>query len=241
MLLMLLVLSSVSVVASAQVPYASRGDGQVWMNGFGECWRTGSWSREAAISPCDAATVPAPAPRAAEPAPAPAVQAPPPPPVVAQPAPQPVPQPALAQPQKERITLSSDLLFEFNSAQLKDAGKRRLDELADRLRNAEQIGIVGHADRLGSARYNQKLSEQRAAAVKHYLSRMAPAEAIRTSGKGHTEPVSGAACKGEQNRRKLIECLQPDRRVELEVYGPRSLAGAQPAGSGATRPVSETR
>ena len=43
----------------------------------------------------------------------------------------------------------------------------------------------------------------------------------------------------QSKNRKLVECLQPDRRVEIAVFGTRTAAsGSQPgtAGAGATQP-----
>jgi OOP family OmpA-OmpF porin len=215
------VLATITTAALAQSPYAKRTDSQQWLNGFGECWRTGTWTRDQSAAPCDPI---APAPRAAEPAAAPApVQ------VATPPAPEPQPQPApvVAQPAPaapEKVTLSADVLFEFNSATLKDAGKRDLDKIADRLRNAQELRIVGHADRLGGAQYNQKLSEQRASSVKDYLATTSGAQNILTAGKGKLEPVTGGACNAKMSRRQLIGCLQPDRRVEIEFVTLRTAA-----------------
>jgi OOP family OmpA-OmpF porin len=61
----------------AQNPYAADTGAQIWRNGFGECWRTGSWTSSAAIPQCDPDLVPKPAPRPAEP---PRAATPPPPP-----------------------------------------------------------------------------------------------------------------------------------------------------------------
>jgi OmpA-OmpF porin, OOP family len=86
--------------------------------------------------------------------------------------------------------------------------------------NAERIMITGHTDRLGSAAYNQRLSEQRAEAVRAYLvSRGLDANRIQAEGRGHTQPVTRAAdCTGARDDR-LISCLQPDRRVDVQVSG----------------------
>ena len=177
------------------------------MNPYGMCWRSGSWTPDQMAEPCD--TVP----RAEVPM-APMVRAPEPAPIAAAPQPR----------QPERIRLSADVLFDFNSARLKDEGKRQLDELAQRVSVAEQIMIVGHTDRLGSDRYNQKLSEMRAMAVRDYL-QPEGGSAIQVVGKGKAEPVTGDNCKGSMVSRKLIDCLQPDRRVDLEVSGTRAMAG----------------
>ena len=84
--------------------------------------------------------------------------------------------------------------------------------------------ITGHTDRLGAQGYNQKLSEKRAAAVKDYLvGKGVEANRVYTEGKGKKQPVTGTSCKnlGKESgkNKKLVDCLQPDRRVEIEVIG----------------------
>ena len=130
----------------------------------------------------------------------------------------------------------------FGRAQRRLPSKQKLDQLAERLRTAEQVTITGYADRLGSEQANQKISEARAAAVKAYLEKSADARNIKTAGKGKSEPVTGASCARmgpEQNsNRKLIQCLQPDRRVEIEIFGPRTAAAGgdtSSAGAGARK------
>ena len=86
------------------------------------------------------------------------------------------------------------------------------------------INVEGHTDRLGSEAYNQTLSLERADAVKAYLvsSGRIPAGKISAVGKGETMPVTVAAdCKGDRQSAQLVTCLQPDRRVEIEVIGTR--------------------
>ena len=76
---------------------------------------------------------------------------------VAEEAPKPVePAPlAMAEPEPrviQKLNLSTDVLFEFDSARLKDEGKKKLDELAQTAQGAEvsQVQIAGYADRIGS-------------------------------------------------------------------------------------------
>lgn len=224
-----LALAALGTAAAAQSGYWTQGGTTQIMNGFGQCWRSGSWTPEQAAAPCDAV------PRAEAPAPAPQ-------PVARSVAPQPQPAPVLAeQPRatRETITLSADVLFDFGSAKLKEPGMRKLDELAQRVRSAEQITIIGHTDRLGSPQYNQKLSEARANAVRDYLLPGASADRMKIVGKGESETVVSGSCKGKAPGRALIECLQPDRRVEIEVLGHREVAGGtsgSPASSGASTP-----
>ncbi|MCP6769369.1 OmpA family protein, partial [Klebsiella pneumoniae] len=79
---------------------------------------------------------------------------------------------------------------------------------------------IGHADRIGSKAYNQKLSVRRAEAVRKYLTDkgIAP-NRVYTDGKGKTQPVTKAGDCKMKNRKALITCLQPDRRVAVEVSG----------------------
>jgi OOP family OmpA-OmpF porin len=189
-------------------------DGAVTKSGFGLCWRTGYWTPAMAIAECDPDLVakveaPAPAPVAA-PAPAP----------VPKPAPAPAPKPAA-----EKVTLAADALFDFDKAVLRSEGKAKLDDVASKLgeMKLEVIIAVGHADRFGSEAYNQQLSERRAAAVKDYLvAKGVEANRVYTEGKGSKQPVTNAElCKGAKSR-KVVDCLQPDRRVEVEIIGTRA-------------------
>ena len=213
----------------------SYGDGPV-TTPYGLCVHSGMWTPDKAVAPCDAV------PRAAvAPPPAPAAQAEPAPP------PQPEPLAELESPRGpvlEKVSLSTDVLFDFGKAELKESGKERLDELAGRIQDAnlEAIVATGHADRIGKEESNQKLSEARAQSVKRYLEGKVATQNIEVAGKGESEPVTGAACgrMGREQRanRKLVECLQPDRRVEIEVFGTRTAAGeagTAGAGAGATR------
>ncbi|RKT61960.1 hypothetical protein DFR40_0383, partial [Azonexus fungiphilus] len=45
------------------------------------------------------------------------------------------------------------------------------------------------------------------------------ANRVYTEGKGKTQPVTGDTCKGNAKTKALIDCLQPDRRVDIEVIG----------------------
>ena len=77
---------------------------------------------------------------------------------------------------------------------------------------------TGHTDRIGTVAYNDRLSMRRAQAVKAYLvSKGVPADRIYTEGKGKRNPVT-TGCN-QKNRKALIACLAPDRRVEVEVVG----------------------
>ena len=197
-----------SAVAQERVYVIDQRD-VVAKSGFGLCWRDGYWTPAAAAADkagceCDKDLLPkeACAPKAAPAAAAPAA--------------------AGVKPAGEKITVAADALFDFNKAVLRPAGKAKLDELVSKAQaiKLEVILAVGHTDRIGGDAYNQKLSEKRAAAVKEYLvAKGIEANRVYTEGKGKSQPVTGDTCKGNKKTKALIDCLQPDRRVDIELIG----------------------
>jgi OOP family OmpA-OmpF porin len=180
----------------------------VWKNSTGLCWRAGYWTPAMAIAECDPDLVPK--------APAPTPAAPPPP--APKPAPAPAPKPAAA----KTLVITSTELFDFNKSTLTPAAKALVDkEVVARLyefATIQFINVNGHTDRLGSSQYNQKLSERRAETIKAYLvSKGTDASKIETYGFGKTMPVK--SCPDQKDRKALIACLQPNRRVEVEIKG----------------------
>ena len=170
-------------------------------------WLTVTYKFDPPLAPAKLAQAPAPAP-------APVVAPPPPPP----PAPAPTPAPA---PQVQKITLDSKVLFDFDKAVLKPEGKAAIDsQVVGKLAQIQKLEVVlvtGHTDRLGTEPYNQKLSERRADAVRNYLvSKGIAKDKIETIGMGEKQPV--VQCD-QKNMKALIECLQPNRRVEVQAKG----------------------
>ena len=217
MALMAVTLGLCASLAQAQAVdrvYAIDGRGEVVMDPFGLCWRTNFWTPAAAAKDpagckCDKDLLPK---EVCEPKAAPAPAA----------APAAKPAAPAAAPAREKVTVAADALFDFNKATLRPEGKAKLDDVVAKSKQLvlEVVIAVGHADRIGSAAYNQKLSEKRAASVKDYLvSKGIPANRIYTEGKGSKQPVTKAdQCKGPKSA-KVIECLQPDRRVDIEIIG----------------------
>ncbi len=213
--LLLATLLGLSVSALAQtkgidragvVGYAIDQRDNVVKSGFGLCWRTGFWTPAMAIEECDPDLVKKPAMAPAKPG-------------VAAPA------AAAPVPAAQKVTLAADALFDFDKATLRDEGKAKLDKLAGDIKGIklEVIIAVGHADRFGTDAYNQKLSEKRAEAVKAYLvAKGIEPNRVYTEGKGEKQPVTKPdQCKGAKSK-KTIACLQPDRRVEIEVIGTKA-------------------
>jgi OOP family OmpA-OmpF porin len=124
------------------------------------------------------------------------------------------------------IRVSMNTLFDFDSAVLRADAGPALDALAKQLtsRNYQKVDIVGHADRMGPGKYNQKLSEQRAEAVRDYLlTRGLDATKASAIGVGATEPLTGKECRGLLGK-PLVYCLQRDRYTEITVLGTQTSA-----------------
>ena len=134
----------------------------------------------------------------------------------------PPPAPAPVKPAPRQITLGADALFAFDRsdlASISPEGRRRLDEIGKELRSVdvERVRVIGHADRLGSAAYNDRLSEERASTVVRYLVNAGvPSGQISSEGRGSREPV--VQCN-QRSRSELIACLAPNRRVVIEIHG----------------------
>jgi OOP family OmpA-OmpF porin len=143
-------------------------------------------------------------------------------PPVATPTPAPAPAPKSDEP------LTATVLFDYDSSALRPGEATKLDDLAAKAkgRASDRVDAVGHADRIGSEPYNAGLSRRRAEAVRnHLVGKGVEAARIRAEAKGESETATGTACQkmGPENRnnRKLVECLQRDRRVEVRLVAGR--------------------
>jgi OOP family OmpA-OmpF porin len=212
-----LAIGAVAVLAGCAATPPGPGEGDAYLkdargvvvrNSTGLCWRTSYWTPAAATCECDKDILPK-------------EKCEPPAPMAATPTPPPVPAPKMM---PEKITFSADVLFDFDKATLKPEGKQALDSFVGKLGGVayEVIVSVGHTDPIGPDAYNKKLSVRRAESVKAYLvSKGIPANKVYTDGKGEADlVVKPADCKGKTGK-ALIQCYQPNRRVEVEVAGSR--------------------
>lgn len=186
-------------------------DANIVKSGFGECWHTREWKPTPGFDSCGRKLTVA----AVEPAPVVAAEPPP-----------------VAEPMTRNISFSGDALFAFDKSTLKPEGKVMLDGLVRQLDGSETYGtikITGHTDRIGSNEYNQKLSERRAQTVQDYLvSNNIRVNRISAEGKGESQPVTNAHdCQGSTKATSvIIACLQPDRRVSIEMTGTETITSS---------------
>ena len=125
-----------------------------------------------------------------------------------------------------QIQLAADTLFKFNGSALSDLNQKGHDEIVDLsskinsgYASVSAIKLVGHTDRLGSESYNKKLGLERANTVRQLLVQNGISENIITaSSAGESQPVTDG-CQGVQPKSALTSCLQPDRRVTVEITG----------------------
>lgn len=119
----------------------------------------------------------------------------------------------------KKITLRTDSLFRFNGgneAAILPTGKQHLDDVVTGLKKLpalRELKITGYADRLGSDAYNQALSLRRAQTVQQYLSNHGVTLPITAQGRGSANQL--VTCQ-QTRRDELVQCLAPNRRVEIE-------------------------
>jgi OOP family OmpA-OmpF porin len=107
------------------------------------------------------------------------------------------------------------VLFDFDKSTLKPSGKEALKgylkEARAQLSSARSVKITGYTDNVGSKKYNLKLSQKRAGAVRDYLVKLgADPKKMKVIGAGEAKPI--ASNKTKEGRTK-------NRRVEIEVVG----------------------
>ncbi len=108
------------------------------------------------------------------------------------------------------VDLGQEVLFAFDSAVIGASSQGLLDRLARSLRRYADVGlrVIGHADSIGSEKYNVRLSRRRATAVANYLKQRGVRGLwIEAEGRGSSEPAMQSA--GSDHR--------INRRIELYI------------------------
>ncbi|WP_461561204.1 OmpA family protein [Thiobacillus sp.] len=170
-----------------------------------ELYRTiGCPGRQLLDTPCPVPAPPAAVTAAAEPAPAPepAYVAPPAPAPAAYVAPTPMP------PQK---LVLEGVNFDFDKATLRQEDIAIIDKDVtglDKWGNVN-IEVAGHTDSRGSDKYNMKLSQRRAEAVRNYLiSKGIAADRLTAKGYGESQPVADNATDEGRFKNRRVELIE---------------------------------
>jgi len=127
---------------------------------------------------------------------------------------------------EDRIQLSDRIYFELDSSVIEADSHGLLDAVARLLMDhpeLSKVSIEGHTDQQGSAPYNQKLSEERAAAVAAYLVKAGVgADRLASAGFGESRPVDTASTEDafEKNRRVEFRVVARQAPVELPPPAP---------------------
>ena len=149
---------------------------------------------------------------------------PPPPPPPPPPKPEPPPEPKRVEVTADRIVIRDKILFEVDKAVIRAESHGLMDEITQVVKDNPQIlklSIEGHTDGDGSVKYNQNLSDKRAAAVLQYLvDHGVPQERLTSKGFGESNPIGdNATPEGkEMNRRvEFIIVEQSDVKKTYEI------------------------
>jgi len=125
---------------------------------------------------------------------------------------------------QEKITLSADVFFNFAKATLKPEAKEELGPLVEKLKangdKLRSVELVGYTDFYGSDKYNLKLSQERADAVKTFLvDNGVAAEKVTAVGKGKADDGLTQECKAKKlkTQKEMKECVAGDRRVDITI------------------------
>jgi len=114
---------------------------------------------------------------------------------------------------KGMVMTLSDVLFDTGQATLKPGADRDLDRLAQALKDNPntRVKIEGHTDSVGSASFNQSLSERRAEAVADALeTRGVPADRLEARGLGKEYPVASNDTPAGRQQNRRVEVVFSD-------------------------------
>ncbi len=120
----------------------------------------------------------------------------------------------------QELNLDALTLFGFGEATLTQDGMDLIDDALDEERgdwNLTEVEIRGYTDRIGSEEFNQQLSEQRAQAVAEYVRGHTEMGGVDLTMRGFGESDPMVECENTGSRDALIECLAPNRRVEMDL------------------------
>lgn len=138
------------------------------------------------------------------------------------------PAPMVAAPATPKL----DVRFRFDRSGVADIlpeDRQKMMDFANELKagaaNERQVlKLMGHTDRLGNRAYNERLSMRRAVTVRDELQRLGVRLPMEVRAMGATEDFSMGCHQANEGAEKTVQCLQPDRRVSIELLEPSERA-----------------
>lgn len=150
------------------------------------------------------------------------------------------------------IVNMSDVLFAFNKYDLKSEAREKLAKVSGILLAYPDLKtqVEGYTDNIGSDEYNQKLSEERANAVRDYLvSQGVPEDNITAQGYGKTHPVADNSTNAGRAQNRRVELVVSGQSIGIQQTQPGAASDQpvnpnggeqQPAPAGSVPPAGST-
>lgn len=110
------------------------------------------------------------------------------------------------------ITLASDILFDFNSAEISDKAEKAIAKTVEKVPDGTKVTVSGYTDSVGSDSANKKLSKKRAQAVADVISDSRSDLELSVKGYGEADPVAKNTAKGGEDN---PQGRAKNRRVEV--------------------------
>lgn len=125
----------------------------------------------------------------------------------------------------------SDVLFDFNKYTLKPEAREKLAKVSGILLSYPdlKLQIEGYTDNIGSDEYNQKLSEERADAVRDYLTSQSVAAAnITASGYGKSSPIADNSSASGRAQNRRVQLVVSGAAIGVQQSAPGTQSNSQP-------------
>jgi outer membrane protein OmpA-like peptidoglycan-associated protein len=117
--------------------------------------------------------------------------------------------PPMPAPVKEEVITTNRIHFAFNKAVIRPESYPVIDEILASIKGRpeiENVRVEGHTDNVGSDAYNQKLSDQRANAVRQYMiDKGYPSDKVTAVGMGESAPIADNATKAGRAQNRRVE------------------------------------
>lgn len=161
----------------------------------------------------------------------------------------PAPEPKRVEVTEDRIEIHEKIQFDFDKATIKPASHDLLNEIAQVIKDnphIHEISIEGHTSSEGSDKYNQDLSERRAASVREYLTEHGiPEDKLTSKGWGESKPIADNETASGKEKNRRVEFVITDqaeikKTVEIDPdTGERHVVSKEVAGESKFEEVSK--